>query len=119
MVHTALVRSGRRVTAVGRAMRQGIPRRFGTLRSPLAFARRRPHVPSSPPSDCALGPRIMNDLASLVSQYGLAVVFANVFVEQIGAPIPALPTLIVAGAFAIGGKLSIVAVFAVAVLGCL
>jgi membrane protein DedA with SNARE-associated domain/rhodanese-related sulfurtransferase len=61
----------------------------------------------------------MNELATLVSQYGLLVVFANVFVEQIGVPVPALPTLVVAGAFAIGGKLSIVAVFAVAVLGCL
>jgi membrane protein DedA with SNARE-associated domain/rhodanese-related sulfurtransferase len=61
----------------------------------------------------------MNDLSSLVSQYGLLIVFANVFLEQIGLPIPALPTLVVAGAFAIGGKLSIVAVFAVAVAACL
>jgi len=57
----------------------------------------------------------MNDLASIVSQYGLLVVFANVFIEQIGLPVPALPTLVVAGAFAIGGQLSIVAVFLVAV----
>jgi membrane protein DedA with SNARE-associated domain/rhodanese-related sulfurtransferase len=61
----------------------------------------------------------MNDLSSLVSQYGLPIVFANVFLEQIGLPIPALPTLVVAGAFAIGGKLSIVAVFAAAVAACL
>jgi len=61
----------------------------------------------------------MNDLSSLVSQYGLAIVFANVLLDQIGLPIPAIPTLVVAGAFAIGGKLSIVAVFAVAVAGCL
>ena len=61
----------------------------------------------------------MNDLSSLVSQYGLPVVFANVFLEQIGLPIPALPTLVIAGAFAIGGKLSIVAVFAVALAACL
>jgi membrane protein DedA with SNARE-associated domain/rhodanese-related sulfurtransferase len=61
----------------------------------------------------------MNDLSTLVSQYGLAIVFANVFVEQIGLPIPAIPTLVVAGAFAIGGKLSIFWVFAVAVAACL
>ena len=61
----------------------------------------------------------MTDFSSLVSQYGLPIVFANVFVEQIGAPIPAIPTLMVAGAFALGGKLSIVAVFAVAMAGCL
>ncbi|HET9763670.1 MAG TPA: DedA family protein/thiosulfate sulfurtransferase GlpE [Casimicrobiaceae bacterium] len=61
----------------------------------------------------------MNDFSSLVSQYGLPIVFANVFVEQIGAPIPAIPTLMVAGAFALGGRLSIVAVFAVALAACL
>jgi len=61
----------------------------------------------------------MNDLSPLISQYGLPIVFANVFVEQIGAPIPAIPTLMVAGAFALGGKLSIVAVVAVALAGCL
>jgi len=59
-----------------------------------------------------------NDLASVVSQYGLAIVFGNVFVEQIGIPIPAIPTLIVAGALAADGKLSTVAVFAVALLAC-
>jgi len=37
-----------------------------------------------------------NDLASLVSQYGLAIVFTNVLVEQIGMPVPAIPTLMVA-----------------------
>ena len=61
----------------------------------------------------------MNDFSSLVSQYGLPIVFANVFAEQIGAPIPAIPTLMVAGAFALGGRLSIVAVFAVALAACL
>ena len=61
----------------------------------------------------------MNDISSLVTQYGLLIVFANVFVEQIGFPIPAVPTLVVAGAFAMSGKLSIPAVFVVAVAGCL
>lgn len=61
----------------------------------------------------------MNELSTIVSQYGLAVVFANVFLEQIGLPIPAIPTLVVAGAFGATGKLSLVAVFAVAMLGCL
>jgi membrane protein DedA with SNARE-associated domain/rhodanese-related sulfurtransferase len=59
-----------------------------------------------------------NDLSSLVSQYGLAIVFGNVFVEQIGMPVPAIPTLIVAGALASGGKLSLPAVFAVALAAC-
>ena len=59
-----------------------------------------------------------NDLASIVSQYGLAIVFGNVLVEQIGIPLPAIPTLVVAGGLAAGGKLSAVAVFAVALLAC-
>ncbi|HEY2970348.1 MAG TPA: DedA family protein/thiosulfate sulfurtransferase GlpE [Casimicrobiaceae bacterium] len=59
-----------------------------------------------------------NDLATVVSQYGLAIVFGNVFIEQIGLPVPAIPTLVVAGALAVGGKLSAVAVFAVALLAC-
>jgi membrane protein DedA with SNARE-associated domain/rhodanese-related sulfurtransferase len=57
-----------------------------------------------------------NELSSMIGQYGLAVVFGNVFVEQIGLPVPAIPTLVVAGAFAMSGKLSMVAVFAVALL---
>jgi len=60
-----------------------------------------------------------HDVSSLVSEYGLVIVFANVFVEQIGLPVPAIPTLIVAGAYAMGGKLSIVAVFTVALAACL
>ena len=59
-----------------------------------------------------------NDLASAVSQYGLAIVFGNVFIEQIGLPIPAIPTLVVAGAFAVEGRLSMAALFAVALLAC-
>jgi len=42
----------------------------------------------------------------LVASYGLALVFANVLAEQIGLPIPAVPTLVVAGALAVDGRLS-------------
>lgn len=45
-------------------------------------------------------------LFELVIHYGVAVVFVNVFLEQIGAPIPAVPTLIVAGALSRNGQLS-------------
>lgn len=58
-------------------------------------------------------------LGSLISQYGLAVVFGNVLIEQIGIPVPAIPTLVVAGALGIAGKLSLAAVFAVALAACL
>jgi len=48
----------------------------------------------------------------LIAQYGLALVFANVLFEQLGMPIPAIPTLIVAGALAAEGELSPSAIFA-------
>lgn len=60
----------------------------------------------------------MPDVAQLVAQYGLALVFVNVLVEQVGLPVPAVPTLIVAGALAATGELSAAAVFGVAVLAC-
>ena len=57
-------------------------------------------------------------IADLI-QYGLLVVFANVFLEQIGAPIPALPTLIVSGALAARGQMNLPALLAVALLASL
>ena len=45
-------------------------------------------------------------LFELLIHYGVAVVFVNVFLEQIGAPIPAVPTLIVAGALSRNGQMS-------------
>jgi membrane protein DedA with SNARE-associated domain/rhodanese-related sulfurtransferase len=60
-----------------------------------------------------------NDLASAVSQYGLAIVFGNVLAEQAGVPVPAVPTLVIAGALASDGRLSLVAAWAVALVACL
>ena len=40
----------------------------------------------------------MTVLLDLIREFGLAFVFANVLVEQVGLPVPAYPTLIVAGA---------------------
>ena len=59
-----------------------------------------------------------HDLIPLLSQYGLAIVFANVLIEQIGVPVPAIPTLVIAGALAAEGKLSGPLVFAVAIAAC-
>ena len=59
------------------------------------------------------------NLSALISQYGLVVVFANVLLEQIGLPIPAIPTLVVAGALGSSGQLSLPLVFIVALLACL
>lgn len=47
----------------------------------------------------------MRKLFELIIRHGIGFVFANVFLEQIGAPIPAVPTLIVAGALARDGRL--------------
>jgi membrane protein DedA with SNARE-associated domain/rhodanese-related sulfurtransferase len=60
-----------------------------------------------------------HDLVSLLGQYGLALVFANVLIEQLGLPLPAIPTLVVAGALATDGKLSMPLLFAVALTACL
>ena len=59
-----------------------------------------------------------HDLIPLLSQYGLAIVFANVLIEQIGVPVPAIPTLVIAGALAAEGKLSGPLLFAVAIAAC-
>lgn len=58
-------------------------------------------------------------LLEQVAKYGIAFVFGNVLLEQIGLPIPALPTLIVAGALAVQGDLSAPLVLLVAVVACL
>lgn len=54
-----------------------------------------------------------------LSQYGLIIVIVNVLLDQIGLPVPAVPTLIVAGALAADGHMSLSALFAGAVLACL
>jgi membrane protein DedA with SNARE-associated domain/rhodanese-related sulfurtransferase len=58
------------------------------------------------------------DLVLLITQYGVLVVFANVLLEQIGLPIPAIPTLVVAGALAADGKLPTAELFVVALIAC-
>ena len=55
----------------------------------------------------------------LLAEYGLLVVFLNVLVEQAGAPVPAVPTLVVAGALAANGRLPLVGLLAAALLACL
>jgi membrane protein DedA with SNARE-associated domain len=47
----------------------------------------------------------VNELRALVLQHGIGFVFLNVLAEQLGIPIPAVPTLLVAGALAADGKL--------------
>jgi membrane protein DedA with SNARE-associated domain len=57
----------------------------------------------------------MAELTQYVLTYGLPLVFGIVLLEQLGAPIPALPVLIVAGALSRNGQLSSALVLVVAV----
>jgi len=58
-------------------------------------------------------------IIELIAQYGLLLVFINVLVEQAGAPVPAVPTMIVAGALAAMDRLPLSGVLAVALVACL
>ncbi|HEY1044584.1 MAG TPA: DedA family protein/thiosulfate sulfurtransferase GlpE [Telluria sp.] len=48
----------------------------------------------------------MSFIVDLIEKFGLLVVFFNVFIEQLGAPLPAYPTMLVAGALAGGARYS-------------
>jgi len=61
----------------------------------------------------------MDEITHMLSQHGLALVFGNVLLTQLGVPVPAVPMLIVAGAYAQQGGFSIAAVLAVAVAASL
>jgi len=54
-----------------------------------------------------------------LSHYGLSLVAINVLLNQLGLPVPVVPTLIVAGAIAANGQLSFAALFFESVLACL
>ncbi len=53
------------------------------------------------------------------SPIGLGFVFLNVLLQQLGLPVPVVPTLVVAGAVAAGGRMSGSALYALAIAACL
>jgi membrane protein DedA with SNARE-associated domain/rhodanese-related sulfurtransferase len=55
---------------------------------------------------------------NLVAQYGIVLVFFNILLEQLGLPIPGVPTLVVAGALVTDGRLSGPGVFFATLLAC-
>ncbi|HEY9447062.1 MAG TPA: sulfurtransferase, partial [Burkholderiales bacterium] len=61
----------------------------------------------------------MEQIASLLSEHGLVLVFANVMLTQLGAPVPAVPMLVVAGAYAAQGNFSPGAALVIAVAASL
>lgn len=48
----------------------------------------------------------MNRLIALIARHGVPLVALNVFLEQIGAPVPAIPSLLVAGGLSRNGHMS-------------
>ena len=61
----------------------------------------------------------MEEIAGPLTQYGLLLVFANVLITQLGAPLPAIPTMIVAGALAQQGHWPAAVVVGIAVVASL
>ena len=59
------------------------------------------------------------ELVLIVAQYGLLIVSLNVLLDQFGVPVPAYPTLIVAGAFATRGGMGLLPLFVLSVSACL
>ncbi len=61
----------------------------------------------------------MARLIHYIIQYGIPLIFLNVFLEQLGAPVPAIPTLIVAGALSRENRISSTHVLIAAVMASL
>jgi membrane protein DedA with SNARE-associated domain len=61
---------------------------------------------------------VMNEIPQFLLSYGGPALFAIVFVEQAGLPVPAAPWLLAAGALAASGKLNPVLAIGLATLAC-
>lgn len=61
----------------------------------------------------------MDSIATQLAQYGVPLVGLNVLLQQIGLPIPAVPTMMIAGALAVAGRIDFLQAFAVSVMASL
>ena len=61
----------------------------------------------------------MDSIAGDLGRYGVPLVGLNVLLQQLGLPIPAVPTMMLAGALAMAGRIDLPAAFAIAVLASL
>lgn len=61
----------------------------------------------------------MDSVLPQLMQYGVWIVGLNVLLQQLGLPIPAVPTMMVAGALAATGRMDILAAFGLSVLASL
>lgn len=59
----------------------------------------------------------MDDLLALLVRHGVSVVFAATLAARLGAPVPAVPFLVVAGALSVDGQLSLVGIIVAALAG--
>src|SRR5881628_1390613 len=64
-------------------------------------------------------PQAMNETSQFLMRHGLPLVFAAVFVEQMGLPIPAVPLLLTVGALSATGKFSLLMGIVVTMIACL
>lgn len=62
---------------------------------------------------------MMNETVEFLIRHGYTVVFAWVFAEQLGLPLPAIPVLLAAGALAGTGKLSLALILGAGVIAAL
>ena len=67
---------------------------------------------------CSFAP-MLNTILRWLTDYGLGVVFFNVWAEQLGLPVPAYPVLVVTGALSVEGRYSAITLLGAAVSACL
>ena len=61
----------------------------------------------------------MDAIAGQLIAYGVPIVGLNVLLQQLGLPIPAVPTMMIAGALAVAGRLDFVQAFAISIVASL
>ncbi|HET6374298.1 MAG TPA: DedA family protein, partial [Candidatus Polarisedimenticolia bacterium] len=61
----------------------------------------------------------MDELARQLARHGLQLVFLNVLLEQAGLPIPSMPVLVLCGALAARGEMSVTLVLLTATIASL
>ena len=61
----------------------------------------------------------MDSIASELAAYGVPLIGLNVLLQQLGLPIPAVPTMMLAGALAVAGKVGFAPAFAISVAASL
>lgn len=61
----------------------------------------------------------MDSITAELARYGIPFIGLNVLLQQLGLPIPAVPTMMVAGALAVAGRIDLLGAFVIAVAASL